>query len=92
MSQYILKLYVTGKTPSSVLAIRSLRKILKEEMDGRYSLKIIDILKNPRLAEKDKILATPTLIKKLPLPIRKLVGSLSDREKVLIGIDFIREK
>lgn len=88
--RYILKLYVTGQTPSSVKAIRALRQILKEDLNGRHSLKIIDILKHPQLAEEDKILATPTLVKKLPVPVRKLVGSLYDREKVLLGIDYIR--
>lgn len=89
---YVLKLYVTGNTYKSVQAIKTLKKILEEEFQGVYALKVIDVLKNPQLAEEDKILATPTLAKILPLPVRKIIGDLSDREKVLIGLDLLYEE
>lgn len=89
---YVLKLYVAGNTPNSVRALRTLKNILEEEFKGVYALKVIDVLKNPQLAEEDKILATPTLSKVLPLPVRKIIGDLSDREKVLIGLDLLYEE
>ncbi len=89
---YILKLYVAGNTPNSVRALRTLKNILEEEFKGVYALKVIDVLKNPQLAEEDKILATPTLSKVLPPPVRKIIGDLSDREKVLIGLDLLYEE
>ena len=92
MKTYILKLYVAGNTPNSVRALRTLKNILEEEFKGVYALKVIDVLKNPQLAEEDKILATPTLSKVLPPPVRKIIGDLSDREKVLIGLDLIYEE
>lgn len=87
----ILKLYVTGQTTNSVRAINNLRRILSVELRDEYGLKIIDVLKNPQLAENEKILATPTLSKTLPLPIKRLIGDLSDKEKVLLGLDIYRE-
>jgi circadian clock protein KaiB len=92
MRTYILKLYVAGNTPNSVRALRTLKNILEEEFKGVYALKVIDVLKNPQLAEEDKILATPTLSKVLPPPVRKIIGDLSDREKVLIGLDLLYEE
>jgi circadian clock protein KaiB len=92
MKTYVLKLYVAGSTPNSVRALRTLKNILEEEFKGVYALKVIDVLKNPQLAEEDKILATPTLSKVLPLPVRKIIGDLSDREKVLIGLDLLYEE
>ena len=89
---YILKLYVAGNTPSSKLALRTLNTILENEFEGVYALKVIDVLKNPQLAEEDKILATPTLSKILPPPVRKIIGDLSDREKVLIGLDLLYDE
>jgi circadian clock protein KaiB len=89
---YVLKLYVAGNTPNSIRALRTLRNILEHEFKGVYALKVIDVLKNPHLAEEDKILATPTLSKILPLPVRKIIGDLSDREKVLIGLDLLYEE
>ena len=82
---YILKLYVAGNTPNSMRALNTLREILESEFKGVYALKVIDVLKSPQLAEEDKILATPTLAKILPPPVRRIIGDLSDREKVLIG-------
>jgi circadian clock protein KaiB len=89
---YVLKLYVAGNTPNSVRALKTLKTILEQEFQGVYALKVIDVLKNPQLAEEDKILATPTLAKVLPPPVRKIIGDLSDREKVLIGLDLLYEE
>lgn len=89
---YILKLYVAGNTPNSVRALKTLNNILETEFQGVYALKVIDVLKNPQLAEEDKILATPTLSKILPPPVRKIIGDLSDREKVLIGLDLLYDE
>lgn len=89
---YVLKLYVTGNTPNSVRALRTLKNILEQEFQGVYALKVIDVLKNPQVAEEDKILATPTLAKILPLPVRRIIGDLSDREKVLVGLDLLYEE
>ncbi len=88
---YVLKLYVAGNTPNSMRALRTLQDILASEFKGVYSLKVIDVLENPQLAEEDKILATPTLAKILPPPVRKIIGDLSNREKVLIGLDLMYE-
>jgi len=85
---YILKLYVAGNTPNSMRALKTLRNILETEFRGVYALKVIDVLKNPQLAEEDKILATPTLSKILPPPVRRIIGDLSDRERVLIGLEL----
>ena len=88
MSEYILRLYVTGKTPRAELAIANLQRICDEELHGRYELEIIDVLEQPQLAEDEKILATPTLIKRLPPPLRRVIGDLSDKEKVLLGLEL----
>ena len=87
LSSYLLKLYVTGKTPRTEKAIANLRRICEEDLHGQYELQIIDVLQNPQLAEDEKILATPTLIKRLPPPLRRVIGDLSDRDKVLLGLD-----
>lgn len=87
---YVLKLYIAGNTPNSLRALNNLKDILEKELRGGYSLKVIDVLENPQLAEEDKILATPTLAKVLPPPVRKVIGDLSNREKVLIGLDLYR--
>ena len=89
---YILKLYVAGNTPNSMRALNTLREILESEFKGVYALKVIDVLKSPQLAEVDKILATPTLSKILPPPVRRIIGDLSDREKVLIGLDLLYDE
>ncbi len=88
MSTYKLKLYVTGKTPRSERAIANLRKICEEDLGSDYELTVIDVLERPNLAEDDKILATPTLIKVLPPPERRIIGDLSNRKKVLFGLDI----
>ena len=89
---YILKLYVAGNTPNSMRALKTLRNILETEFRGVYALKVIDVLKNPQLAEEGKILATPTLSKILPPPVRRIIGDLSDRERVLIGLDLLYDE
>ena len=88
-TEYVLKLYVTGQTPRSQQAIAHLKSILEERFKGVYTLKVIDILKNPQLAEDEKILATPTLSRVLPLPVRRIIGDLSDVERVLVGLDLM---
>lgn len=89
---YVLKLYVAGNTPNSIKALKTLKHILEKDFQGVYALKVIDVLKSPQLAEEDKILATPTLSKVLPPPVRKIIGDLSDREKVLIGLDLLYQE
>ena len=87
LDRYLLKLYVTGKSPRAERAIANLRRLCKEELDGRYEIEIIDVLEHPQLAETDRILATPTLIKQLPPPLRRVIGDLSNRDKVLLGLN-----
>ena len=87
MSKYLLKLYVTGASARAETAIRNLRRICEEELEGRYELEIIDVQEQPEVAEADRILATPTLIKQLPPPLRRVIGDLSDKEKVLLGLE-----
>jgi circadian clock protein KaiB len=89
MSTYLLKLYVTGQTPRSRRAIENLRRICEEELRGQYEMHVIDVLERPQLAEDEKILATPTVVKELPMPIRRIIGDLSDAEKVLLGLDLL---
>lgn len=86
--QYVLKLYVTGHTPRSIQAITSIRAICEQYLHGKYQLQVIDIYQQPQLAEGEQIIAAPTLIKQLPLPLRKLVGDMSNEEKVLLGLDL----
>jgi len=88
LTSFILKLYVTGATPRAETAIANLRRICEQELGGQYQLEIIDVLEHPQAAEDDKILATPTLIKQLPPPLRKVIGDLSDKEKVLLGLEL----
>ena len=88
MSDYLLRLYITGHTPRSVQAVRNLERICKEELEGRYELIVIDVLERPQLAEDEKILATPTLIKELPEPLRRIIGDMSDTGRVLLGLDM----
>jgi circadian clock protein KaiB len=87
LPQYILKLYVTGKTSKAEVAIANLRRICDEDLGGEYELQIIDVLEQPQAAEDDKILATPTLLKQLPPPLRRVIGDLSDKHKVLLGLE-----
>jgi circadian clock protein KaiB len=83
-----LRLYVAGQTPKSLAAFANLKKLCEEYMPGKYKIEVIDLLKNPKLAKGDQILAIPTLVRKLPEPVRKIIGDLSDTERVLIGLDL----
>jgi len=85
---YELRLYVAGKTSKSVVALENLKKICEEHLKGQYSIEVIDLLERPQLAEGDQILAIPTLVKKVPEPVRKIIGDLSNVEKVLVGLDI----
>ncbi|HEX5972484.1 MAG TPA: circadian clock protein KaiB [Gemmatimonadaceae bacterium] len=87
-NKYLLKLYVTGTSSRTAQAIENLRRICDQELEGRYELEIVDVLEQPQAAEDDRILATPTLIKQLPPPLRRVIGDLSDREKVLLGLEL----
>lgn len=90
--KYILRLYITGTTNRSLLAITNLKKICEEYLEGRYELEVIDLYQMPRLAKDEQIIAAPTLIKKLPLPFRRIIGDMSNKEKVLIGLDLRKVK
>src|ERR1700742_689408 len=83
-----LRLYVAGQTPKSLAALSNLTKICDEHLTGRYKLHVIDLVKTPQLAQGDQILAIPTLVRKLPVPIRKIIGDLSDLERVLVGLNL----
>ncbi|NJD76198.1 MAG: hypothetical protein FIB08_03765 [Candidatus Methanoperedens sp.] len=86
--RYILRLYVTGMTPKSIQAVLNIKKICEENLKGRYELEVIDIYQQPVLAKDEQIIAAPTLVKKLPLPLRKLIGDMSDKERILLGLDL----
>lgn len=85
---FALRLYVAGQTPKSLTAFANLKKICEEHLSGRYKIEVIDLLENPKLARGDQILAIPTLVRKLPVPVRKIIGDLSNTERVLIGLDL----
>ncbi|MDO8728214.1 MAG: circadian clock KaiB family protein [Candidatus Methanoperedens sp.] len=86
--KYILRLYITGITPKSTKSIQNIKKICEENLKDRYELDVIDIYQQPILAKDEQIIATPTLIKKLPLPLRRLIGDMSDKERILVGLDL----
>ncbi len=88
--RYLLRLYVTGMTPRSARAVNNLRAICDEYLEGRYDLEVIDIYQQPVLAMGEQIVAAPTLIKKLPLPMRRIIGDMSNRDRVLLGLDLVR--
>ena len=90
--KYLLKLYITGMTPRSRIAIRNLQKICEEYLQGNFSLEVIDIYQQPALAKDEQILAVPTLIKKLPEPVRRLIGDMSATDRVLLGLDLKPKK
>lgn len=93
MKQFVLKLYIAGRTARTEQAIASLRDICEKDLSSSYDLAVIDVLERPQLAENEKILATPTLVKELPPPLRRVVGDLSNRERVLVGLDLaVREE
>ncbi len=85
---YLLKLYVTGMTAQSIQAIENLNRICEEHLKGRYNLEVVDLYKSPALAAGEQIIAAPTLIKKLPLPLRRVIGDMSNIERVLVGLDL----
>jgi len=85
---YMLRLYIAGQTPKSVLALANLKEICETHLQGRYEIEVIDLLENPKLAQGDQILALPTLVRRLPEPIKKIIGDLSNTERVLVGLDL----
>ncbi len=87
-AEWELRLYVAGETPKSVTAFNNLKKLCEEHLEGKYRIEVVDLLKNPQLAQGDQILAIPTLVRKLPEPIKKIIGDLSNTERVLVGLDL----
>lgn len=87
--KWVLRLYVAGQTPKALTAFANLKKICDEQLKGKYSIEVIDLLKNPQKGAVDQIFALPTLVRKLPVPVRKIIGDLSDTERVLIGLDLL---
>jgi circadian clock protein KaiB len=83
-----LRLYIAGQTPKSILALQNITKYCREHLDGKYTIEIVDLLVNPRQAEGDQIFAIPTLVRKFPVPLRKIIGDLSNEEKVLVGLNI----
>ncbi len=92
MAEYELRLYITGKTEKTEQKIKKLRETLTEKLEGEYNLEVKDIKENPQLAEDEKILATPVIEKKLPKPIKRIIGELSDQEKILLGLDLVTKE
>ena len=92
VKEYELRLYVAGQTPKSVAAFANLKKICEEHLAGQYHIEVIDLLKKPQLASGDQIVAIPTLVRKLPEPIRKIIGDLSNTERVLVGLDLREQR
>ena len=88
VAEWQLLLYIAGQTPKSIKALANVKKYAEEHLKGKYSIEIIDLLKNPQLAEGDQILAVPTLVRKFPEPIRKIIGDLSNEERVLVGLNI----
>ncbi len=86
--KYELRLYVAGKTPKSIAAFNNLKRYCEEHLQGQYQIEVIDLLVQPQLAEGDQIFAIPTLVRKVPEPIRKIIGDLSNKEKVLVGLNI----
>jgi circadian clock protein KaiB len=86
--KYTLRLYVAGQTPKSLAAFANLKKICEEHLEGRYQIEVVDLLVNPTLAKDDQILALPTLVRRLPAPMKKIIGDLSNTERVLVGLDI----
>jgi circadian clock protein KaiB len=92
LGRYILKLYITGTTPQSQKALANIKRICEEHLKGKFDLRVIDIYQNPTLAKNEQIIAAPTLIRVLPLPLRRFIGDLSNEEKVLLGLDIHPER
>jgi circadian clock protein KaiB len=87
--KWILRLYVAGQTPKAITAFANLKKICEEQLKGKYSIEVIDLLENPKKGAEDQIFALPTLVRKLPVPVRKIIGDLSNTERVLVGLDLL---
>ena len=86
---WVLRLYIAGQTPKAMTALNNLEKICEEQLNGKFTIEVIDLLKNPQLGAEDQILALPTLVRKLPVPVRKIIGDLSNTERVLVGLDLL---
>lgn len=84
---WLFRLYVAGQTPKSIAAFANLKKLCEEYLDGQYRIEVIDLLENPKLAKQDQIFAIPTLVRKLPTPLKRIIGDLSNKEKILLGLD-----
>ena len=89
---WVLRLYVAGQSPKAITALKNLKKICKEQLNGKFTIEVIDLLENPQLGADDQILALPTLVRKLPVPVRKIIGDLSNTERVLVGLDLLPQK
>jgi circadian clock protein KaiB len=89
--KWILRLYVAGQTPKCITAFANLKKICEEQLKGKYQIEVIDLMQNPQLSRDDQIIAIPTLVRKLPVPVRKIIGDLSNTERVLVGLDITLE-
>ena len=90
--RYGLRLFVSGSTPRSIRAIQNIKTLCEQQLFGRYDLEVIDLYQHPELAKPEQIVVTPTLVKRLPLPLRKIIGDLSDHERVLVGLDIVARK
>jgi len=88
-NKWVLRLYVAGQSPKALTAFANLKKICEEQLEGKYSIEVIDLLIYPKRGNEDQILALPTLVRKLPVPVRKIIGDLSDTERVLVGLDIL---
>jgi circadian clock protein KaiB len=86
--QWCLRLYVAGRSPKCVAALENLRRFCEEHMQGQYQIEVVDLLENPRLAKDDQIVAIPTLVRKLPEPLRRIIGDLSNTERMFVGLDL----
>ncbi len=84
-----LRLYIAGQTPKSIVALANLKRICDEHMNGQYKIEIIDLMENPQLAQKDQIVAIPTLVRELPAPLKRIIGDLSNTDRVLVGLDVV---
>ena len=89
LKKWNLRLYVAGQTPKSLIALANLRRICDEHMNGQYDIEVIDLMENPQLAQRDQIVAIPTLVRELPSPLKRIIGDLSNTERVLVGLDVV---
>ena len=89
LKRWNLRLYVAGQTPKSLIALANLRRICDEHMNGQYNIEVIDLMENPQLAQRDQIVAIPTLVRELPSPLKRIIGDLSNTERVLVGLDVV---